>query len=59
MWRKPANPEQPHDLGYIVGARIVESYYNRMESKEKAVKDILAVTDYQEFLKKSGYPDDF
>jgi hypothetical protein len=55
LWGKPADPEQPPHLGYIVGARIVEAYYNRMENKEKAVQDILAITDYQEFLKKSGY----
>jgi hypothetical protein len=55
MWGKPADPEQPPHLGYIMGARIVESYYNRTENKEKAVQDILAITDYKGFLEKSGY----
>ncbi len=55
MWGKPADPEQPPLLGYIVGARIVEAYYNRLKDKEKAVQDILAITDYQGFLEKSGY----
>ncbi|UCE42407.1 MAG: hypothetical protein JSV17_05445 [Candidatus Aminicenantes bacterium] len=59
MWGKPADPEQPPHLGYIIGARIAEAYYNRMENKEKAVQDILAITDYKEFLKKSGYQDKF
>ena len=55
MWGKPADPEQPPLLGYIVGARIVEAYYNRLKDKEKAVQDILAITDYKGFLEKSGY----
>jgi hypothetical protein len=59
MWGKPADPEQPPHLGYIIGARIVEAYYNRVEDKEKAMQDILAVTDYQGFLEKSGYADKF
>jgi uncharacterized protein YjaZ len=59
MWGKPADPEQPPHLGYIMGARIVEAYYNSIEDKEKAMQDILAITDYQGFLKKSGYGDSF
>ncbi len=59
MWGKPADPEQPPHLGYIVGARIVEAYYNLVENKEKAVQDILAITDYQGFLEKSGYGENF
>ena len=55
MWKKPADPRQPAHLGYVVGARIVEAYYHNHEDKEKAVQDILAITDYQAFLEKSGY----
>ena len=27
LWEKPTNPEQPQDLGYVIGARIVETFY--------------------------------
>ena len=59
MFKKPADSDQPRDLGYIMGSKIVEAYYNRIENKEKAVKDILAITDYLGFLKKSGYAEKF
>ncbi len=59
MWGKPADTEQPPHLGYIIGARIVEAFYNRMEDKGQAVQDILAITDYQGFLEKSGYGENF
>jgi hypothetical protein len=59
MWEKPKKPEQPRDLGYIIGDRIVEAFYNRAEDKEKAIQDILSITDYQEFFKKSGYAEKF
>jgi hypothetical protein len=57
MWSKPADPEQPLHLGYVVGSRIVESFYNKAEDKQKAVQEILSVTDYKGFLEKSGYAD--
>lgn len=59
MWNKPEDPDQPYDVGYVVGARIVETYYNNAEDKGKAVQDILAITDYFGFLKKSGYSEEF
>ncbi|UCC38591.1 MAG: hypothetical protein JSV96_12250 [Candidatus Aminicenantes bacterium] len=59
MWKKPTDPEQPPDLGYIVGARIVEAYYNNAKDKLKAVQDILLVADYKEFLNKSRYAEKF
>ena len=59
MWGKPADPEQPPHLGYIMGARIVESYYNKAQDKQKAVQEILSITDYIGFLENSGYADKF
>lgn len=51
----PANSEWPQDLGYFVGYRIAESYYQRMPDKARALRDILSVTDHRLFLKDSGY----
>lgn len=56
MWRIPGDPNQPYHVAYVMGARIVEAYYNKAEDKLRAVAEILSVVDYEEFLKKSGYP---
>ncbi len=50
-----SDPELPEHLGYVIGSRIVQAYYDRAEDKVKAVQDILSVIDFQEFLTKSGY----
>jgi hypothetical protein len=59
LFSKPKDPEQPAHLGYVIGSRIVESYYNRAEDKAKAVQEILSVIDFEEFLEKSGYNEKF
>lgn len=55
MWGHPADDAQPEDIAYVLGARIVETYYENSKNKTKAVGEILGVTDYPEFLRKSGY----
>jgi hypothetical protein len=55
MWKQPEDPEQPRHVGYVMGYRIVEAYYNNAMNKEQAVLEILSVTDYPAFLEKSGY----
>ncbi len=47
--------EKPADLGYYVGYKIVESYYNKAKDKKQAIKDILDIKDFNAFLKASGY----
>ena len=55
MWSSPADPDQPRDVAYAFGARIVEAYYENAPDKRKAMQEIFAVTDYSHFLEKSGY----
>lgn len=55
LYVKPEDPNRPRDLGYLMGARICEAFYERAEDKGRAIQEILSVVDYQEFLKKSGY----
>jgi hypothetical protein len=55
LWSAPSNTEQPRDVGYAIGARIVEVYYESAKDKDKAVQEILGVTDYEAFLAESGY----
>lgn len=47
--------ERLADLGYFMGARICESYYNRAADKSKAIRDILRMKNNKKFLKRSGY----
>jgi hypothetical protein len=48
-------PEKPCDLGYYVGYRIVQAYYNKASDKKQALADILTVRDAKAFLAQSGY----
>jgi len=42
-------------IGYGVGYKIVESYYNQSKDKTKALIEILSMEDASAFLKKSNY----
>ena len=55
LWSEPENPEQPQDVGYAMGARIAEYYYENADDKPRVVRELLGVTDYPELLKRSGY----
>ncbi|GAB2831956.1 DUF2268 domain-containing putative Zn-dependent protease [Ferruginibacter profundus] len=45
----------PQDLGYYMGYKICEAYYNKATDKKQAVKEILEIQDFKSFLAKSGY----
>jgi len=47
--------DKPADLGYFVGYRICQAYYEGMADKKQAVHDLLNISDYSAFLAKSGY----
>lgn len=47
----------PADLGYYMGYKIAQAYYEQADNKEKALKDILRIKGYKRLLKKSGYAD--
>jgi hypothetical protein len=46
----------PPFIGYWLGSRIVQTYYDRRPDKEVALDAILHLTDYRAFLRASGYP---
>jgi len=54
-WLYSDSPGRPHDLGYWMGYRITQSYYDRALDKRKAIHDILNITDPSKFLVLSGY----
>lgn len=45
----------PPDMGYWLGYRIAQSYYDRASDKTAAVKALLQVTDFKALLKASDY----
>lgn len=47
--------ERPCDLGYFLGYKICEAYYQQASDKKQAVSDMLNLTDAPAFLAKSGY----
>ena len=50
--------DKPADLGYYIGYKICESYYEKMVDKKQAICDILAIEDGPDalrFLNESGY----
>lgn len=51
--------DRPSDLGYYIGYKISESYYNHARDKRQAIRDILEVKDYSSFLEKSRYQEKF
>jgi uncharacterized protein YjaZ len=48
-------PGRPGDLGYFIGYRIAESYYNSSADKTAALRDIIEVRDGDAFLSLSKY----
>lgn len=50
---------RPSDLGYFIGYKICEAYYENSEDKTRAVKEIIEVSDFEAFLKKSAYEEKF
>ncbi len=59
MWKDPENPAQPRDVAYVLGALIVEHYYKHSLDINRAVSDILSITNYRQFLQYSGYANKF
>ena len=52
---KQETADKPADLGYFVGYKICQSYYQELADKKQAVHDILNINDYPAFLAKSRY----
>lgn len=51
-----SQPEgRPSDLGYWMGYKIVEAYYQKATDKDSAIWEIINVRDYDAFLEQSGY----
>jgi uncharacterized protein YjaZ len=51
--------DRPADLGYYMGYKICESYYKNAKDKRLAIKEILAIKDFDKFLQDSRYAEKF
>lgn len=51
--------DRPADLGYYIGYKICESYYQKAKDKKQAIKDILNIRDFERFLEASQYEKKF
>jgi hypothetical protein len=51
--------DRPNDLGYWVGYKITESYFNKQKDKHKAIAEILNIKDPMQFLRQSGFLDSY
>ena len=57
MYSRPADLKKPNDLGYFIGYRIAQAYYEKMSDKRQAVADIITARNgnVRELLAMSGY----
>ena len=51
--------DRPNDLGYWIGYKIVEAYFNKQTDKHKAIMEIINIRDPLFFLKESGFLDSY
>jgi hypothetical protein len=54
-WLDNSTLEKPGDLGYWVGYRIANSYFQHATDKSQAVRDMFQMTDAKAFLARSGW----
>ncbi|WP_052517554.1 DUF2268 domain-containing putative Zn-dependent protease [Archangium violaceum] len=58
-WLYETAPGRPTNLGYWMGYRIVQAYYERSTDKRAALRQILHLRDPEAFLAASGYAERF
>ncbi|HEY0898245.1 MAG TPA: DUF2268 domain-containing putative Zn-dependent protease, partial [Sphingobacteriaceae bacterium] len=51
--------DKPADLGYYMGYKIAQSYYEKHQDKKQALIDIIEMNNPKKFLEQSGYADKF
>ncbi len=59
LYQGDQSKDRPADLGYYMGYKIAEAYYKRAADKKQAIKDILQIKDFHQFLTASGYDEKF
>jgi hypothetical protein len=59
LYQGDKSKDRPADLGYYVGYKICEAYYKQAADKKLAIKDILEIKDFNQFLVASRYAEKF
>jgi hypothetical protein len=59
LFQGDAAKDRPADLGYYIGYKICESYYKQAADKKAAIRAILEIKDFKDFLKASKYESKF
>jgi hypothetical protein len=59
LYGKSGGNDRPVDLGYWMGYKISEAYFNNASDKRRAVREILLMKDCKEFLRASRYEEKF
>jgi uncharacterized protein YjaZ len=59
LYGKSGGNGRPVDLGYWIGYKISEAYFQNATDKKAAVRDMLLIKDCREFLKASRYAEKF
>ncbi len=59
LYEGSQSDNRPKDVGYFVGYKICEAYYLNQKDSVKAIKDMIAISDNNDFFEKSGYAQKF
>jgi len=59
LYGTSGHDNRPRDLGYWMGYKITEAYFNKQQDKKEAIKHILTIDDPIQFVKSSGYLDSY
>ena len=59
LYAESGEGKRPDDLGYYIGYKICEAYYQNAANKRQAISDIIKIADFKAFLKASRYGDKF
>jgi hypothetical protein len=59
LYNGQSSKSRPADLGYFMGFQICQAFYNSMADKNLAIKMILEINNFEEFLIKSNYEKKF
>ena len=59
LYQTSGKDDRPNDLGYWIGYKITQAYYDDQEDKKKAISDILNIRNPLEFTRESGYLDQY
>lgn len=55
LFNSSESKNRPADLGYFMGMRICEAYYNKQADKKQAIADLLDRSKYLQVMQQSGY----